>query len=147
MTFLLFYIHFQIYDANTNSWKIVDKHSHTDFVEKIVEHPRETILIDDITDITNIRNERLFDETRTDISNIKDINNITNITNKKTYNQTDDTDSLNKSTIVYDSINIDRKVFKDTTSVIDEKVGFFNGLSDLESRHTLLCMYYIDAKQ
>ncbi|KAG4071742.1 hypothetical protein HA402_011896 [Bradysia odoriphaga] len=108
----------KIYDANTNSWKIVDKHSHTDFVEKIVDHPRETILIDDITDITNIRNERHFDETRTDISNIKDINNITNITNKKTFNQTD-TDK--NSTIVYDSINIDRKVFKDTTSVIDEK--------------------------
>ncbi len=121
--FFFFYFHFQIYDANTNSWKIVDKHSHTDFVEKIIEHPRETILIDDITDITNIRNERHFDETRTDISNIKDINNITNITNKQIYNQIDTGEnSTNKSTVVYDCINIDRKVFKDTTSVIDEKV-------------------------
>lgn len=122
MTFL-FHNHFQIYDANTNSWKIVDKHSHTDFVEKIVEHPRETILIDDITDITNIRNERLFDETRTDISNIKDINNVTNVINKHTHNRIDTGEnSVNKSTVVYDSINIDRKVIKDTTSVIDEKV-------------------------
>ncbi|KAJ6626284.1 hypothetical protein Bhyg_16532, partial [Pseudolycoriella hygida] len=117
----------KIYDANTKSWKIVDKRSDTDFVEKIVEYPRETILIDDITDITNIRNERLFDETRTDISNIKDINNITNITNKRTHNQNVNENysenSLNESTVVYDSVNIDQKVFKDTTTslIIDEK--------------------------
>lgn len=55
------------------------------------------------------------------MSNIKDINNVTNITNRQTYNQIEDS-SLDKTTVVYDSINIDRKVIKDSTSVIDEKV-------------------------
>lgn len=71
----------QIFDASTNTWKIVNERSHTDFVEKIVETPRETIIIDDITDITKIKsiNDRI--ERTTDITDVTDINRVKNTIN------------------------------------------------------------------
>ncbi|XP_031631777.1 uncharacterized protein LOC116346019 [Contarinia nasturtii] len=71
----------KIFDASTNTWKIVNERSHTDFVEKIVETPRETIIIDDITDITKIKSINDRTERTTDITDITDINRIKNTIN------------------------------------------------------------------
>lgn len=59
----------------------MNERSHTDFVEKIVETPRETIIIDDITDITKIKsiNDRI--ERTTDITDVTDINHVKNTIN------------------------------------------------------------------
>lgn len=86
LIFLFFFFNFnlifhQIFDASTNTWKIVNERSHTDFVEKIVETPRERIIIDDITDITKIKNINDRTERITDITDITDINTV-----KNTYN-------------------------------------------------------------
>lgn len=78
---LLLLFHSQIFDATTNTWKIVNERSHTDFVEKIVETPRERIIIDDITDITKIKSINDHTERTTDITDITDINTV-----KNTYN-------------------------------------------------------------
>lgn len=74
-------LYFQIFDACTNTWKVVDERSHTDVQEKIFEQPREKIYIDDYTDITNIRNIHDHRENRTDITNIE---NVTNVYDKRT---------------------------------------------------------------
>lgn len=71
----------QIFDASTNTWKIVNERSHTDFVEKIVETPRETIIIDDVTDITKIRSINDRTERTTDITDVTDINRVKNTIN------------------------------------------------------------------
>lgn len=71
----------QIFDASTNTWKIVNERSHTDFVEKIVETPRETIIIDDVTDITKIKNINDRTERTTAITDITDVTNINNTIN------------------------------------------------------------------
>lgn len=71
----------QIFDASTNTWRIVNERSHTDFVEKIVETPRERIIIDDVTDITKIKSINDRTERRTDITDITDINNVQNTYN------------------------------------------------------------------
>lgn len=78
---VLLFFHSQIFDATTNTWKIVNERSHTDFVEKIVETPRERIIIDDITDITKIKSINDRTERTTDITDISDINTV-----KNTYN-------------------------------------------------------------
>lgn len=71
----------QIFDASTNTWKIVNERSHTDFVEKIVETPIETIIIDDVTDITKIKNINDRTERTTAITDITDVTNINNTIN------------------------------------------------------------------
>lgn len=71
----------QIFDASTNTWKIVNERSHTDFVEKIVETPRETIIIDDVTDITKIKNINDRTERTTAITDLTDVTNINNTIN------------------------------------------------------------------
>lgn len=76
-----FILPFQIFDASTNTWKIVNERSHTDFVEKIIETPRETIIIDDITDITKIKSINDRTERTTDITDITDINRVKNTIN------------------------------------------------------------------
>lgn len=58
----------QIFDASTNSWKVVNEQTHTDFVEKICEQPRPREKR--ITDITLLRDEKNFTDTQTNISNI-----------------------------------------------------------------------------
>lgn len=50
-------------------------------MEKIVETPRETIIIDDITDITKIRSINDRTERTTDITDVTDINRIKNTIN------------------------------------------------------------------
>lgn len=50
-------------------------------MEKIVETPRETIIIDDITDITKIKSINDRTERTTDITDITDINRIKNTIN------------------------------------------------------------------
>lgn len=75
----LFEFSIQIFDASTNTWKVVDERSHTDFVEKIVEAPRETVIIDDITDITKIKNINDRTEKTTDIIDITNISNKINV--------------------------------------------------------------------
>lgn len=71
----------QIFDASTNTWKIVNERSHTDFVEKIVETPVERIIIDDVTDITKIKNINDRTERTTAITDITDVTNINNTIN------------------------------------------------------------------
>lgn len=75
------FLYSQIYDASTNTWKIVNERSHTDFVEKIVETPHETIIIDDVTDITKIKSINDRTERFTDITDITDVNSVTNTYN------------------------------------------------------------------
>lgn len=50
-------------------------------MEKIVETPRETIIIDDITDITKIKSINDRTERTTDITDVTDINRIRNTIN------------------------------------------------------------------
>lgn len=50
-------------------------------MEKIVETPRETIIIDDITDITKIRSINDRTERTTDITDVTDINSVKNTIN------------------------------------------------------------------
>lgn len=49
---------FQIFDAATNKWKLIDEKQHTDFYEKIIEQSVEDDLLyrRNITDETNIIN-------------------------------------------------------------------------------------------
>lgn len=49
---------FQIFDASTNKWKLIDEKQHTDVYEKIIEHPHNEDLLyrRNITDETNIIN-------------------------------------------------------------------------------------------
>jgi hypothetical protein len=51
-------LYFQIFDAATNKWKLIDEKQHTDVYEKIIEHPVEDDLLyrRNITDETNIIN-------------------------------------------------------------------------------------------
>lgn len=72
----------------------MDERSHTDFVEKIIEAPRETVYIEDITDTNiNINN----------ISNSwKEINDTTKIRDDKTTIETiieRDTNALNENEV------------------------------------------------
>lgn len=69
--FLLYNVFLQIFDAATNTWKVVDERSHTDFVEKINEAPKETVYIEDITD-TNININNVT-------NSYKEINDLTKI--------------------------------------------------------------------
>lgn len=50
---------------------MVDERSHTDFLEKIIEAPRETVYIEDVTD-TNININNVT-------KSLKEINDVTNI--------------------------------------------------------------------
>lgn len=65
----------QIYDASTNTWKVVDERTHTDFSEKIVEHPPTIVYVDrdDISETTIRHNEHDHTESLTNISNTTNI--------------------------------------------------------------------------
>lgn len=68
----------QIFDASTNTWKIVDERTHTDFSEKIVEHPPNIVYIDrdDINETTIVRNEHDHSESLTNIENVTNVVNL-----------------------------------------------------------------------
>jgi len=58
---------YQIFDASTNKWKLIDEKQHTDFYEKITEHPVEDDLryrknIIDETNIINNQERNLLEE-------------------------------------------------------------------------------------
>lgn len=63
----------QIFDASTNSWKVVNEQTHTDFAEKICEQPQPRGK--QITDITLLRDEKNFTDTQTNISHISNTEN------------------------------------------------------------------------
>ena len=98
---------------------MVDERTHTDFVEKIVEAPKETIYIDDITDVTIRRNEKDISETRTNIRNTTNIENTINVI--------DNTENV--TTILKD----DRKTLVDNTSVVRDDYNRSQNLVSLFS--------------
>lgn len=84
----LFNLPSQIYDASTNTWKVVDERTHTDFSEKIVEHPPTIVYVDrdDISETTIRHNEHDHTESLTNISNITNIlNERLDVTNLVSY--------------------------------------------------------------
>lgn len=127
---------FQIFDATTNSWRVVDEKTRTDVLEKIVEGPTSstTVYVDDIIDVRNVKNVTNINENvtnLTDVTNIKNIRNINNETveridevitdiNKITRDTVDKTSSLvdrRDDTVIYDRIDITKTKITDDTSI------------------------------
>lgn len=100
----------------------MDERTHTDFSEKIVEHPPQIVYIDDVRDVTILRNEKDFTDTQTNISNTTNINNIINVVDKVTNvrnienNQINNTD-YRKVTNSSDRVTDSTVVREDYTSI------------------------------
>lgn len=97
---------FQIFDASTNSWKVVNEQTHTDFMEKICEQPREKAKR--ITDITLLRDEKNFSDTQTNILNISN-------------NETSSNSIENQINITEINENVTENMRKDSTLVDNVK--------------------------
>lgn len=82
--YFFFQIFFQIFDASTNTWKVMDERTQTDVTEKIIELPPKIVYIDDIVDVTNIKHINDHTTNLTDISNVTNIKNVTNIIDERT---------------------------------------------------------------
>lgn len=114
---------------------MVDERTHTDVLEKIVELPKQTIYIDDVTDIEKITNIHDITENQTDISDITKRKNLTSITSEDITNVIIDKDTTNitkvdeeyvtkkeritDDRVTTDDINITRKTIHDRTDITD----------------------------
>lgn len=127
----------QIFDATSNTWRVVDEKTRTDVLEKIVEGPNvsTTVYIDDIIDVRNVKNVTNINENVTNLTDVTNIKNIRNI-NKETIDRIDEVitdinkitkDTVNKTSTlidrrddktVYDRIDITKKKIIDDTTII-----------------------------
>lgn len=90
----------------------MDERTHTDFSEKIVEHPPQIVYIDDVRDVTILRNEKDVSESQTNILNTTNINNIINVVDNVTNVRNVETVD-NSSRIVHDTITLDEKTLRE----------------------------------
>lgn len=127
----------QIFDATSNTWRVVDEKTRTDVLEKIVEGPTvsTTVYEDEIIDIRNVKNVTNINENVTNLTDVTKIKNVRNI-NNETIDLIDETitdinrvtkDTVDKSTtlidrrddtVVYDRIDINKTKITDDTTVI-----------------------------
>lgn len=101
----------------------MDERTHTDFSEKIVEHPPQIVYIDDVRDVTILRNEKDFTDTQTNISNTTNINNIINVVDNVTNVKNIENNQTNINNTDY------RKVTNDTTVVREDYTNIKNVVS------------------
>lgn len=147
----LFHANPQIFDATTNTWRVVDEKTRTDVLEKIVEGPQAapvttTVYVDDITDVRNVRNVTNISENVTDVTNVTNTRNVTNvneqlienldrlnevidITNRNTKDTTVRKSSVlvddrrrDSATTVHDRIDIQRKMLYEDSTATTVKV-------------------------
>lgn len=123
----------QIFDATTNTWRVIDEKTSTDVLERIIQGPQRTkdIYVQNITDIDKYKSVKDSTETNIDISNRTDITDVTKRTideldinklgitenlqrSKDTVKKTSILDDVTDNRIIREEIDIERKTINDT---------------------------------